>query len=211
MTRAPETPAALRWLAPAAVVALVWWVFSPALAAEFLHFDDDQVITGNLAFRGLDGEHLAWMLRASHFGHYQPLTWLSFAVDHALFGLDAGAFHRTNVILHALCALAVYGFARALFGRQWSDRDPTVAAALVALLFALHPLRAESVAWVTERRDVLSGLLLVLGLGAWLRSVPRGRGSDEPHEEPQGSAHAALGALLAALPAVALCFAATVR
>lgn len=204
MSATPPARSALRWLVPLAVFALVWLVFQPALRAEFLHFDDDQVITGNRAFRGLRAEHLSWMFRTSHLGHYQPASWLSFAVDYELFGLDAAAFHRTNVLLHALCAVAFYAFARLLFGRALPGRasgslSAILAAGAAAALFALHPLRAESVAWVTERRDVLSGLFLMLGLGAWLRWAPTGPLAEGANPAPRSSRLAALGSALAAV------------
>ena len=87
MDTAPTGRTPLRWLVPAAVFALVWAVFQPALGAEFVNFDDDQVLLANQAFRGLGAEHLEWMFRASHLGHYQPATWVSFAVDHELWGV----------------------------------------------------------------------------------------------------------------------------
>jgi len=178
------------WLASLLVFALVWIVFRPALGAQFLHFDDDQLITANPAFRGLDPEHLAWMFRTGHLGHYQPLTWLSYALEQRAAGLDPRVFHRTNVILHGACAVALLSLARRLLARLGMRRT-TPAAAACALLFALHPLRAESVAWVTERRDVLSGCFFVLGLWCWLHWAPgAGRG-----ERRRG--HGALAALLA--------------
>ena len=105
--------AALRRLLPLAIVAAVLVAFAPAFGAEFLHFDDDRNITENPHFRGLGGEQLEWMLTTCWMGPYQPLAWLSLAVDHALFGLDPAAFHATNVVLHALGALALYALAAA--------------------------------------------------------------------------------------------------
>jgi len=118
-------------------------------------------------------------------GPYQPLSWLSYAIDHELWCLspglaapEAARFHATNVLLHALAAIALFLAARKLFEfavRGAGERARTVASALAALLFAIHPLRCESVAWLTERRDVLSGLFFTVALAAWLYSKPERR------------------------------------
>ena len=93
-----------------AVVAVFW----PALGAEFVNFDDDKNILLNERFRGLDGQHLSWMFTTGRMGHYQPLSWLSLGLDHALWGLEGPRFaespgyHATNVLLHGLTAVAFY-------------------------------------------------------------------------------------------------------
>ncbi len=111
-------------------------------------------------------------------GHWIPLTWVSFGLDYTLWGLDPFGYHLTNVILHAanaalflLVAHRLLGSALPSLGGPWR----TLGAATAALFFALHPLRAESVAWATERRDVLSGLFYLLALLAYLRMVDTGR------------------------------------
>ncbi len=170
-------PRALRWLLPLAILLAVAAAFAPAFAAGFVNYDDPENLLRNREFRGLSGGHLSWMLRSARMGHYQPLSWLSLAVDHALWGrgelgaLAPAGFHATNVLLHAITALLVYALALAVFelaglGRgTWS----LLSAAFAALVFALHPLRVESVAWITERRDVLSAPFFVLCALAWLR------------------------------------------
>jgi tetratricopeptide (TPR) repeat protein len=115
------------------------------------------------------------MVSTHRMGHYQPLTWLSYALDFEAAGLDAGAFHRTNVVLHAVCAVVVLLLAVELLRRAVPDAGGTrvvLAALAAACLFAVHPLRVESVAWVTERRDVLSGALLAAAVVEWLRWAP---------------------------------------
>jgi tetratricopeptide (TPR) repeat protein len=157
------------------VFALVWLAFGPALGADFVHFDDDLVLLLNPHFRGFAGEQLGWMFTTGYVGHYQPLTWLTFALDWTAAGLDPARFHGTNVLLHALTGVAFYFVALELLKRAvpGATAGRRVAAALAAaLLFAAHPLRAESVAWVTERRDVLSSALLLVAVYAWLRAAP---------------------------------------
>ncbi|MCC6405581.1 MAG: hypothetical protein IT453_00345, partial [Planctomycetes bacterium] len=164
---------------PLLIAVAVFVVFAPALDAGFLHWDDDTTITQNPAFRGFARENLAWMFSTGLMGHYQPLAWLSFALDHALDPLlapdflAARQFHRTNLIGHAVCALAVYWASLEVLALALARRrlDPIVvfAAAFAALFFAVHPLRVESVAWVTERRDLISGTFFALALVAWVR------------------------------------------
>ena len=163
-----------RVLAPALLVAAVVVAFFPALGAEFLNWDDNYVLTENPSWRGLGAAQLGWMLTTLHMGHYQPLTWLSFAADHALWGMDPRGYHLTNVALHAANAVLVWALAGAIFRLGEGNARPA-AVFLAALLWALHPLRVESVAWVTERRDVLSTFFLLITVLAWLRFLSGGR------------------------------------
>lgn len=161
----------------AALVALVVLAFWPAFSAEFLNFDDDVLFTSNHAWRGLGRAQLEWMWRTNTMGHFIPLTWMSFGLDYALHGLSAPTFaeapwyHATNVALHALAALAVFALGARVFELARPGIAPRVkwwSAAFAAGLWAAHPMRVESVVWLTERRDVLSGLFFVLALLAWL-------------------------------------------
>ncbi len=159
-------------LIAALIVALVFIAFFPALSADFVHWDDDRNFLENPSYRGLSLAHLEWMATTFQGGPYQPLSWLTLAIDHALWGMDARGYHFTNVLLHACGAVAFYFLARRLFALCSSamrDKTLDLASLAAALLFALHPLRAESVAWVTERRDVLSGVFFVLATSAYLR------------------------------------------
>jgi tetratricopeptide (TPR) repeat protein len=150
-------------------------VFAPALDGGFV-WDDDFNLVGNPNVHGLGGAQLRWMLSSAHLGHYHPLTWLSFAFDHRFYGLAPWGYHLTNLLLHAANAVLVYAVLLALWrapgGPGAPPRAQVVAAGLGALLFALHPLRVESVAWVTERRGLLCAffsLLCVLGyVRAWV-------------------------------------------
>lgn len=170
-------PAALALLV---VLATTWWAFAPALECGFTAFDDDQTITLNDSFRGLNSQTLEYAFTTRHMGHWQPLAWISFGVDYALGGLEPRVYHRTNVLLHCVAALLVLWLgarylvtARPLLAQQpWR----VWGAALVgATAWALHPLRTESVAWVTERRDLLATVGLLLALHAWHSAV-------QPHQ-----------------------------
>ncbi len=179
--RPPRTRRArlARVLAPLCVALAAFWAFQPALAARFVVFDDDQNILFNESFRGFSADHLAWMWTTRHMGHWQPLSWMSLALDHALWDLDPFGYHLTNVVLHVAAALLVYACALRLFvvARPALAERPLAlraGAAFAAAFFAAHPLRAESVAWVTERRDVLSAALLLGALLVWLRAVRPG-------------------------------------
>jgi tetratricopeptide (TPR) repeat protein len=148
--------------------------FARAIAFPFLGWDDDFNLVRNPGIRGFGSDELRWMWSTLHAGHFMPLTWMSCALDFAVAGLDPAQFHATNVVLHAVTALVLYLAIVELLERSRGAREPTrarFAAAVGALFFAVHPLRVESVAWATERRDVLSGAFAALSIWAWLRSL----------------------------------------
>lgn len=149
--------------------------FAPAAGHQFVNWDDDHVLVLNDRYRGLAWENLRWMFTTAFAGHYQPLTWLSYALDYRLWGgLDPGGFHMTNIALHVAAAVGFYFVARRLLRAATTSPNPTLltlSSALAALLFAVHPLRVESIAWVTERRDVLSAALLMPALIFYLRAA----------------------------------------
>lgn len=151
------------------------------MSAGFVNFDDPSILKDIDGYRGLAPHNLAWMFTTTHMGHYQPLTWLSYAIQYSIWGLDPVPLHVGNILLHALNAALVYFVARRLIvaalGREEPARDLSGAwlelgAAAAALLFAVHPLRVESVAWITERRDVLSTAFLLGSALAYLRAFP---------------------------------------
>lgn len=153
------------------VVLATLLVFSGALRGGFLNWDDDTNILANPSFRGLGWANLRWMFTALLGGHYQPLVWLTFAADYLIWGLNPLGYHLTNVLLHAANAALVYALASWFIRRSAvpGGMSPRVLGGLAALLFAVHPLRAESVAWVTERKDVLSGFFCLWAVYAYLR------------------------------------------
>jgi protein O-mannosyl-transferase len=172
---------------PLLVVAAVAFVtFLPALDAGFVSWDDDSNLVDNPDFRGLGRAQLRWMFTTTLLGHYIPLTWLSFGVNYWLGGMAPWGYHLGNLLLHAANAGLFYLVSRRLleaaFGGGVRDAGPrvevdhalTLGAAFAALAFAVHPLRVESVAWVTERRDVLCGVFYLLTALAYLRGVAGG-------------------------------------
>ena len=130
---------------------------------DFINYDDPAYVTANRHVqRGLSGEAVVWALTASYASNWHPLTWLSLMLDHDLFGMNAAGYHWTNVILHGFAGLVLFFALGQMTGRLWCS-------GLVAGLFLVHPLHVESVAWVAERKDVLSGLFWMLGLWGYAR------------------------------------------
>ncbi len=152
--------------------ALTVLTFAGSIAHEFINFDDPDVILNQSMVRGgLSVAGLKWALGHVSVAHWDPLTTISHQASCAIFGLNSGGHHLINVLLHGLTALLLFHALRSLTGAFWRS-------ALVAALFALHPLRVESVAWVTERKDVLSGVFFMLTLWSYFhynrqRTVPR--------------------------------------
>ena len=179
---------AAAWLVPAGVIAVTALVFLPSLSGQFLTWDDDRNFLMNAAYRGLGWSELRWMFTTFFLGPYQPLSWMTLGADYLVWGMNPFGYHLTNVVLHTANAWLVYRLTLRLFAARTtgSGRDPVrpsdlaaqVAAGAAALLFALHPLRVESVAWVTERRDVLSGFFALLTMLAYLRAVAGGARPD---------------------------------
>jgi len=148
-------------------------VFSPALQYGFILWDDDRNFLNNPAYRGLGWAQVRWGFASAVMGHWIPVTWLTFGIDHALWGMNAFGYHLTNILLHAANAALFYLLALRLLrlGVTASSAGAIRLGAIVAaLFFAVHPLRVESVAWITERRDVLSALFYLLTVLAYLRA-----------------------------------------
>ena len=168
----PEVKPHPRWLSFAACLFLalaVWAVFGQTLHHDFVNYDDPSYVYENRhVLTGLTPETLSWALTATHMGIWNPLVWLSFMIDYELHGLKAGWFHLTNVLLHIASTLLLLVVLRRIGGGLGRSL-------FVAALFALHPLHVESVAWVTERKDVLSGLFWMLTIWGYLRYVERPR------------------------------------
>lgn len=158
----------------AACVATTCLVFLTALIFPFLDWDDGPNVVSNphLYF---DSAGFSWMFSSSLLGHWHPLTWMTFALDRILWNQNPLGYHLTNVLLHSLNAALVFMLARRLFAKSSArpfDRD--ISAAFAALLWSLHPLRVESVAWISERRDVLSGAFILASVLAYIRGADEG-------------------------------------
>jgi Flp pilus assembly protein TadD len=134
---------------------------------DFVNFDDDDYVTANpVVLRGLTWHGVAWAFTTEHAVNWHPLTWLSHMLDVQLYGLDAGAHHLTNLLFHIGNTLLLFGLLHRMTGALGRS-------AFVAGLFAVHPLHVESVAWVAERKDVLSTLFWMLTLWAYIEYVKR--------------------------------------
>jgi len=134
---------------------------------NFINYDDPAYVLENRHVKGgLSGEGLVWAFTASYVSNWHPLTWLSLMLDHDLYGMSAKGYHLTSVILHLLSVLVLFFALIRMTGEVWCS-------GLVAGLFGVHPLHVESVAWVAERKDVLSGLFWMLGLWGYARYAER--------------------------------------
>lgn len=163
------------------IAALTLAVFFPALYHGFVDWDDIENFVANPHYRGLGWEQLRWMWTSALTGHWIPVTWMTLGLDYVLWGMNPFGYHLTNLLLHALGASLFYVVALRILecsSTHLSRRALRTGAAFAALSFAVHPLRAESVAWVTERRDVLAGVFFFSTLLTYLRtcrSAGRGR------------------------------------
>lgn len=145
----------------AALAILTFALFSRVLGNGWVNYDDPVYVTHNPhVIAGLDRDGLRWALTAGEATNWHPLTWVSHMLDMTLFGDDPSGHHRTSVLLHAANAALAFLALRALTGARWTS-------AAAATLFAWHPLRVESVAWLSERKDVLSGFFFLAATWAW--------------------------------------------
>src|ERR1051325_6808299 len=145
-----------------ALIAMTWLVFGQTRHHAFVNFDDDVYVYENpIVARGLTLEGVKWAFTDIHASNWHPLTWISHMLDCELYGLNPAGHHVTNLLLHAATAVLLFLLLRDMTGALWRS-------AFVAAVFAIHPLRVESVAWVAERKDVLSALFFMLTLGAYV-------------------------------------------
>lgn len=140
-----------------------WSVFGQTLGHQFINFDDDDYVFRNpKVSKGFSVEGVVWAFTNVHAANWHPLTWLSHMLDCQLYGFNPGYHHLTNVLLHTATSILLFLVLRRMTAFLWRS-------AFVAAVFVIHPLRAESVAWVAERKDLLSGLFFVLTLAAYVR------------------------------------------
>jgi Tfp pilus assembly protein PilF len=164
------------WAVPLEIALVTAAVFLPVLRADWTDWDDPINFLGNPYYRGLGLRQLRWMLTANVMGHWIPVTWLTLGADYAMWGMRPFGYHLTNLLLHAASAGVFYLVARRLLGLAMPSASPLargLGAAAAALFFSIHPLRVESVAWITERRDLASGLFFLLTLLAYLKAHER--------------------------------------
>jgi len=157
---------------------LVMAVFYPSFHNDFVNLDAHFYVYNNVQVqKGLTWNGVLWAFQTGCANNWHPLTWLSLMLDVQLFGTGPAGLHLTSVILHAVNTVLLFLLLRRLTGRSPGENagapSPPAStlwpSAFVAVVFAIHPLRVESVAWVSERKDVLSGLFFMLTLGAYLR------------------------------------------
>src|SRR6059058_4026118 len=169
------------WLVPALIALITFAAFLPALQNQFVNWDDKDNFLDNPHYRGLGWTHLRWMW-TTHLGHYIPLTWMTLGLDYLLWGMNPVRYHLTNLLLHAANAVVFFFVVLRILTRALSSPSErghalALSAGFASLVFAIHPLRVESVAWATERRDVLSGLFYLLTILEYLRArEPEKRG-----------------------------------
>ncbi len=150
---------------PATVFFIAILIFSRSLGNQFLPFDDALYVTDNPhVLQGLTSGSIVWAFTTGYIANWHPVTWLSHMLDVTIFGLDPRGHHGTNILLHAVNSVLVYFLCLRLSARR-------AGSAAIALLFAIHPLHVESVAWISSRKDLLSAFFWFLGLFAYLRYV----------------------------------------
>ncbi|PCJ87760.1 MAG: hypothetical protein COA57_04185 [Flavobacteriales bacterium] len=138
-----------------ALLAITLAVFFPSVYYDFINLDDDWMVVNNPYIKSLSFSGIKDIFSSFYVNNYQPFVFLSYALEHYFFGLDTKVFHFTNVLLHVINALLVFVFVKSVSGKN-------SIAFITAALFALHPMRVESVVWVTERRDLLYSLFFLL-------------------------------------------------
>ena len=151
------------------LIMVILAVFWPVKNYEFINFDDDLYVTDNPYVKaGLTLKSVIWAFTTMHANNWHPLTWLSHMLDRELYGLNPGGHHLTNLLFHIGNTLLLFLVLKRMTGALWRS-------SFVAALFALHPLHVESVAWVAERKDVLSTLFWILTMWAyfWYTEQPR--------------------------------------
>jgi protein O-mannosyl-transferase len=163
---------------PALVALTAFLVFLPALQNDWVNWDDAANFLQNPCYRGLGWAQLKWMWSTQLLRHYIPLSWMTLGLDYKLWGMNPFGYHLSNVLLHTANAVVFYFLTVAIFKIAIpADARSAIpwGALFAALIFAVHPLRVESVAWITERRDVLSALFYLLAILAYVHAYRPGR------------------------------------
>lgn len=171
-----------------AIVALVAMVaFLPSLDNGFVDWDDEDNFVNNPGFQGLGWNNIVWAWKTVLVGVYQPLAWMLLEAQYALWGLDPRGYHAASLAMHALTAVLLYVLIVTLLGRAETGRTPrsprtvVTAAAVSAALFAVHPLRVETVAWVSAQPYLPCAIFGLLTVLAYLRAIPARPGGGTLH------------------------------
>jgi len=155
------------------LLAFTFVVFYPSINCEFTNWDDDWFILDNPLIRSLSLSNLKELFSSYYVLNYQPLTLLSFAIEYYFFQLNPQVFHFTNVLFHLLNVLLVFKFVQLISSDNSSDKKLSFIALVTAALFALHPMRVESVTWVSERKDVLYAFFFLLSIIQYVKYSQR--------------------------------------
>ena len=178
----------------AAVALITLFVYLPALQNDFVDWDDNDYVFENSHIRSLGMAFFRWAFFDFHSANWHPLTWLSHAIDYALWGLNPLGHHLTNIVLHAMSTFVVVILVVRLLetsekkrtepGPPDSFTEPSIllAAGVTGFLFGLHPLHVESVAWVAERKDVLCALFYLLSIFSYTGYVQALNGETSPQK-----------------------------
>ncbi|HXX42772.1 MAG TPA: hypothetical protein VEI58_10980, partial [Chthoniobacterales bacterium] len=169
----PVSPLHRPWISIAVCIFLalaVWAIYGQTVGFNFIYFDDDEYVFNNPQItQGLSLKAISWAFTHIHSHNWHPLTTLTHMFDCQMYGLHPWGHHLENVLLHGITAILLFVVLRQMTGALWRS-------AFVAAVFAVHPLHVESVAWISERKDVLSGLFFVLTLLAYV-CYTRAKGS----------------------------------
>ena len=164
----PVSRKTVAWVA-AGLAAIILFIYAPVRHYGFLSYDDPVYVSENAqVIRGLTGQGVLWAFTTGHASNWHPVTWLSHMLDVQMYGMNAGRHHLTNLLLHIANAVLLFGIFYRTTG-AWRR------SAMVAVLFAAHPLHVESVAWIAERKDVLSALFWMLTMHAYINYVRKPR------------------------------------
>jgi len=146
----------------ASLALLAFLPFVSLLNADFVHWDDDVYVTDNARVReGVTPGNIAWAFSTTYFGFYYPVTWISHMLDCSLFGLKAGGHHLTSIVIHLFNVFLLFFF----FRRSTLEGTKSF---ILSAVFAIHPLNVESVAWISERKNLLAGFFFLLGMNLYL-------------------------------------------
>ena len=164
----------LNWALPVSVIVITALVFVPLLQNQFVNWDDGVNLLENRYYRGLSWTHLQWMFTTFHNSLYRPLTWMTLGADYLLWGMNPSGYHLTSILLHCAATLLFYFLSVRLLARAAPASDAWAvkfAAGFAALIFAIHPLRVEPVAWASGRENVVAGPFFIATLICYLRAV----------------------------------------
>ena len=171
------------WLIAGLLALVTFAAFWPAFESGFVEYDDQDYVTQNARVQeGLTAAGVKWAFTTGHAANWHPLTWISHMLDVSMHGIDPGGHHATSLALHIASVVLLFFFLLRTTGLLWP-------AALVAGLFGVHPLRVESVAWISERKDVLSGfffMLTLLAYAAYVRKSENGGQRSEVRGQKSG-------------------------